>query len=130
MKKEPIEKFDYKTLAKSVAEWQEILQLNDWLIQVCLTDDVDDNSHGVCDMVYDNKTAVIKIQKTKEYSPFKRPDEIILVHELLHCKFPILYDEHDVDQVIRSKLQHQVLEEMAKALIMTKYKLKLDWFYN
>ena len=127
--KEPIEKFDRRKLQECAAYWQDKLQLKDWLIKYTKTDDLDPNDNGYCDFDFVHKCAIVKIRANKaDDIMIKQPDELILVHELLHCKYPIYEKDGDYDSKIRADLQHQILEDMAKSLIMVKYNLSLYWF--
>jgi|GEM_PF-4646722 len=57
--------------------------------------------------------------------------ELTLVHELLHCKF--LFTDNapnTTESGFMGLAEHQLIEQMAKSLIMTKYGIKFDWFKN
>lgn len=130
-KKIPIEKFNCKTLQECAAYWQDKLQLNDWLIKYTITDDLNLTDNGFCDFDFVHKCAIVKIRENKANDiMIRQPDELILVHELLHCKYPIYEIDGNYDSKIRADLQHQILEDMAKSLIMVKYNLDLSWFVS
>lgn len=77
--------------------------------------------------------SVAKKSKDDNECLIKHCEEYVIIHELLHCK-PWLshYAENKgsptacyLDQV-----EHTLLDEMAKSLLMSKYNLTLDWFKN
>lgn len=54
-----------------------------------------------------------------------------LIHELLHCKYNWLnkdYQSHD--SAYYDTLEHGLLEQMSKTLLMVKYDLDFKWFEN
>lgn len=101
-------------------------------------EDVDENGmqllgHNDCD--WETKTSVITIFKRESgekgsgsgsgsgLEMFRVYDEETLIHELLHCKFPITYNKDDYESVLCASLQHQVLNDLARALFMAEYGL-------
>lgn len=99
-------------------------------------EDVDENGmqllgHNDCD--WETKTSVITIFKRESNESgldsvsgsemFRVYDEETLIHELLHCKFPITYDKDNYESVLCASLQHQVLNDVARALFMAEYGL-------
>ena len=121
-------------LLKLLKEWQERLGLGDWHIGVCLCkpEDIEEGNAGESDVQWVNKCGTISIL-AKEYFPddllIKQPHEEILIHELLHFKFFALKEETREEAYFEMK-QHQLLEELAKALYMAKYNLNLGWWAN
>lgn len=112
-------------LNKCAKEWIEVLGLSDWCVTCVLaeyeSDDSGDLELGHNDYDFCNKTSVITIYKTPKSDFFNVFQEETLIHELLHCKFPIEYVEGDYYSKRCADLQHQVLNDMARALFMTKY---------
>lgn len=104
-------------------EWQHRLGLDDWFID--LRTDVSPNDmilkevEGETEWNEVNKCAVINILNPKDYGtriiPFDR--EKTLVHELLHVKFAFLQNN---ENELQNRLVHQMIEDMAKALIDSK----------
>lgn len=132
--RKPIEKFtSQERLNESLKEWQARLFLNDWTIKAKITTDLkDESNHGECESCFVSKCAMIRIQsydaiKAGEWIQ-KQPQELVLVHELLHCKMALISRESTLEGAWWYETQHQLLEEMAKALIMAKYGLDFDWF--
>ena len=110
---------------KSIAllnKWQKRLGLEGWVIR--LNEDVSPNdmqSYGVSgECVWDeiHKAATINIINEKDYGdrilPFDK--EKTLVHELLHIKFCMLDNSGNE---LHDRLLHQLIEDMATALIRT-----------
>lgn len=125
---------EFKTLEdakKSLAEWKERLCLHDWTIKVCLCEPhefVDQTCDGECDYSLLMETAKIRILKPEYYGDrlLKYCAELILVHELLHLSWGHL----DTNNEGFNRLQHSIMEKMARALICAKYDLPLNWFEN
>lgn len=113
--------------------WQEILFLRGWIIHPTLNSPKEFTMEGVmgeCEFDTVNKAARIRILEKKFYEDriLRYCAEKILVHELLHCKYNMIgcsgtYESSYVDMV-----EHGLLEEMAKSLIMAKYNLTLKYF--
>ena len=78
--------------------WQEKLFLTDWIIKARISEP--------CDFINEN----------------------VLVHELLHCKYNWLANESFYEGKYVDVMEHGLLEQMAKSLIMAKYDLILDYF--
>lgn len=100
--------------------WKNKLQLNDWTIKViddCFRSELkSENACGECEWDSVNKCAVIRIISEKEYGndrilPYIK--EEILLHELLHIKFALLWQNNTE---LENFLLHQYIEDMAKIL--------------
>lgn len=126
---------EFKTLEdakKSLAEWKERLGLHDWTIMVCLCEPhefITEDSDGECVYTLTLSCAKIRILKPEYYGDriLKYCAERILVHELLHCAWACLeLDDNDG----LDKIQHLIMEKMARALICAKYDLPINWFDN
>lgn len=115
--------------------WQEKLFLTDWIIKARICEPCDFIKEECCgenefDMV--NKCCVIRILDKKYYGDriMKYCAEKVLVHELLHCKYNWLANEGSYEGKYVDVIEHGLLEQMAKSLIMAKYNLSLDYFEN
>lgn len=115
--------------------WQEKLFLTDWIIKarICEPCDFTDSRNmgeNEFDMV--NKCCVIRILDKKYYGEciMKYCAEKVLVHELLHCKYNWIANESSYEGKYVYVMEHGLLEQMAKSLIMAKYDLTLDYFEN
>lgn len=112
-----------KEKLRLLKEWQHRLRLDDWDISLmydCSPNDmVLKDVAGESEYVESDKIAVIRIITKKDYG--KRvvdfDFERILVHELLHCKFSLVYES---ENAIQSRLVHQYIDDMAKALVDAK----------
>lgn len=104
-------------------EWQHRLGLDDW--HIVLKDNCSPNDmvlqsvSGECEKDEVNKCAVIRIISKKDYGerilPFDK--EKVLIHELLHIKFWLL-DESESH--IQNRVVHQLIDDMARALVDAK----------
>ena len=116
--------------------WQEKLFLQDWTIKLILASPEDMNQQDVCGeniFQVDNKCCVIKILRPEYYGDriTKYCAEQILIHELLHCKYNWCERNYDsIEVVYYDTLEHSLIEQMAKSLLMAKYDLKFSWFKN
>ena len=134
----PITQFNSNEELQSCLEWwQKKLGLQDWIIKSKITSELtDDNFHGENEFNVVGKHSMIRIRpydtvKGGEWIA-RQPQELVLVHELLHCLiYEIEYDNSEsIELITYNQRQHQLIEDMAKALIMAKYNLTLDWFRN
>lgn len=138
--KEPIMQFNSQEfLQDTIEDWKKLLFLTDWTIKGVLVDPplIDEQGtelEGQNEFSIANKCAVIKIRRPdKESNDWvtKYCAECILVHELLHCKYNWTYkDTNTLEYVYYEELEHGLIEQMAKSLIMTKYGLPFEWFRN
>lgn len=116
------------TANELLEEWQERLGLMDWCIVLRINvkqDDFEGEEPVVGQTNWQNisKTAVIKVLDEKLYGDriIKYDFERILLHELLHIKFNILQqDPFNYESRVYDDFQHQLLEDLAQALIMAK----------
>lgn len=136
-KLEPTMEFkDEKQAYECLKEWQDRLFLQDWTIKVKLVDKIcDDGRLGECFHVNPLKVSQItlkKFEKENEIGELLKPcHEKILVHELLHLKYPECeLNDPTIEEVLYNENQHALIEQMAKSLIMAKYNLTFDWFKN
>ncbi|MEI6100826.1 MAG: hypothetical protein WCP73_03215 [Eubacteriales bacterium] len=132
---EPIKEF--KTIEEAIAclkEWQTRLFLDDWIIKVCLVepDDID----GFCGQnryQLENKCCVIELAKMNPDNSdriMKFCHERVMVHELLHCKYNFMKSNGQYESSYFDAVEHALLEQMGKSLIMAKYNLPFEWFKN
>ena len=108
-------------------EWQDRLFLQSWRITLrpkCKPDDMEHGCWGSTEWVETSKTARIDIVDpdclTDKIIPFDF--EEALVHELLHLKFCLLSDNSDEN--MESRYVHQLIDEMARALVNAKTVLR------
>lgn len=120
---------------KCLAEWKARLFLSDWNIKLFFDTHLDDNNSGLSEVIWTLScgkiTMLCKGELEKEDYISKQPQEQILIHELLHFKYLIVENRNaTIEDVHYSENQHQLLEQMAKSLYMTKYNLDYEWFKN
>lgn len=116
-------------------EWKPILGLSDWIIGVrlCRMDELSDAEFaGESCAQHVNMCGTIQIRRKEdmpEDSMIKQPHELTLIHELMHFKFVSMdQSPQTIEGAFYEIKQHQLLEEMAKALFMAKYGLNRSWF--
>lgn len=99
--------------------WQHRLMLDNWHIVLrdnCpLSDFILKEVQGETEWDTVNRCAVIKIISKNEYGnriiPFDK--EKVLIHELLHIKFSLLWESNSDTQNL---ILHQLIEDMANSL--------------
>ena len=108
---------------KSIVEyWKDELGLQDWKIgiSICRRDDmVLKEACGKNQYMHQSKLSLIRILDEIDYGEErveKQDQEKIIVHEILHCVFSTI----DTDDVIKDRVQHQMIETLAKALVNAK----------
>lgn len=130
----PIDKYTCQDeLNQSLKEWQSRLFLDDWIIKTNIcepTDFIVQGRSGENEFQIVNRCCVIRIIDPKYYGDriMKYCAELILVHELLHCKYNWLKDDGTYEGKYFDTMDHALLEQMAKSLIMAKYGVGLDYF--
>lgn len=134
MNNKPIERFNNnEELRTCLKEWQHRLFLDNWHIKAELVKGSDIEGYdGMNDSCWENSTAHIRIVRPEDVAnggEEKTVHEETLVHELLHCVFMTFEGENKtIEAVYWSTKQHQILERMAKSLIMAKYDLDYSYF--
>lgn len=132
--KEPIQEFESIEQANEyLKEWQHRLLLDDWIIKINLVDCIDDeeNCAGKVDYNREYLYANIRIKKKLIEDTIDTPcHEKVLVHELMHLVIPQTENYEDIQNLYWNVSQHQIMERMARSLIMAKYDLNYDWFKN
>lgn len=134
MNSEPIMEFTSQEEAeKCLREWQDRLFLNDWIIKLNINVPRVNMGEkaGINNFSFVNKSACISIAALDDDVKSriaKACHEQTLIHELLHCKYNILENDGSYEGKFLDGTQHQLLEQMAKSLLMAKYGLK--WFRN
>lgn len=128
-----IEKFKNIEQIKECAKYYiELLGLQDWRIVFKLTDNLNSEYAGQCERIYTSKVACISIKKSCDENNsevwFKQPQEETLIHELLHCKF-MQYDVNSIEGVLFDEHNHQLLDDMARAIFKARYNFTNDDYY-
>ena len=132
-KKKPIEDFETKeNLLACAREWEEKLFLKHWYIEYGLVDGEDiPGLGGESDVNWQGMSGAVSIRK-RDQTPdciTRCPQELTLVHELLHFKYMSFKEPNpSIEGVFYNEEQHQLLEQMAKSLIMAKYDLSPEYF--
>lgn len=118
--------------------WKKHLFLEDWSIKLKLVDNEEelpiDNAVGTCNCEPTIKAAYIKIlDRVTDFddSNLKYCFELILVHELLHCKYMLVENSNKTyESTYLELVEHTLIEEMARTLVTVKYGLEKNWFFN
>lgn len=99
----------HRNLERLMYEWQAVLSLRDWEIDLVLEQDEDEpDAHGTVDYDINERTATIHVR------PRVKDPELVLVHELLHLIFaPFTAD-------LTSIYEEQAIESLSKALVALK----------
>lgn len=102
--------------------WVKRLQLDDWDIKFNLNasrNQLGEGTVGEARLNEVTKQAVILVLKKEDFDggecAFTFDFECILVHELLHLKLCLI--ESDPDNELRNRVVHQLLDDLAKALV-------------
>ena len=132
---EPIRVFkNDKELQECGKWWEKRLFLENWFIKYELVNkqlakECGEPIDGYCQFSMENKEAKIVISNLSVDGVIQFSAELTLIHELLHLKREYLPNNYFSDeQTVNDVLIHQSQEEMAKALLLTKYNLEKSWF--
>lgn len=114
-------------------EWKIRLGLSDWKITLVFDATMEEIMNinggepacGVTQWLTNDKSAYIAILDSEEYPDGKYlrdfDPEQALVHELLHCKYSMLWDNMErTEQYFMLDWCHQQLDDMARALVEAK----------
>ncbi len=137
--KEPHRYFkDNAELQSYLKEWKRVLYLDDWVISAELVDHTElvidgEELVGINNFCIENKVAHIRIAKEGDYTSslmLKYCGELVLVHELLHCKRNWLQAPNTMEGKFFDTLNHQSLEEEARSYLLARYNITKEWFSN
>lgn len=124
----------YEELSECFKKWQRRLGLSDWFIGLALVnpeDMAEEDRAGESDVLWENMCGTISILKKEHMEKkdliVKQPHEATLIHEMLHFKF-LGFKEKNRDEAFFEVKQHQLLDELARALFLAEYNLQPDWF--
>lgn len=114
--------------------WQDKLFLNDWIIRAKVV--TPDQFESGCDIMgenhvdFVNKCCIIRIVNPRSYGDcmMRYCAEKILVHELLHCKYNFNITSDTYEGNYLDLVEHSMLEQLSKTLIMTKYNIPFSYF--
>ena len=115
---------------KLLNEWQERLGLQDWYIVFLTNCKLEEmavsEADGCISYTETTKAAEIQIVDPNSRNETIRPFDFeeTLVHELLHLKFCLLERGTDWDNKLQLRLLHQIIDDIAKALVNAKRKEK------
>lgn len=111
--------------------WKKQLRLKDWDIKLHIDVDIDEDVTGKVMFCTAHKAAIIYINKPENYGAgiIKYDAEVTLVHELMHCKFALLDDTME-DEALDFAYYHSCIEDLARALVMSKRSEKVDQLRN
>ena len=134
---EPVNSFESREeLDKYLKEWQDRLFLSDWIIKVNIIpadeyNEVDSTGYCDCWSMHNTASIYLKEYNEKDNSPKKIPQELCLVHELLHLKIERI-DKDSKDPFVKRYNDniHQLVEQQAVSLLCAKYNITKDWFKN
>lgn len=124
-----------KEMLSCLNEWKTVLGLSDWWIagRICMKEDMELVEYaGESEVQHVNRCGLISILRKEDLPDdciIKQPQEMTLIHELLHFKF-VGFEEKNREEAFFELHQHQLLEDMAKALYMAKYNLNWNWFIS
>lgn len=116
--------------------WKKRLYLDSWNIRAVVTDEINygcgeqEDVVGLNTLVPESEQSFIQIisRDMFEGGVEKYCAEKILVHELLHCKYAFLENGSTYEGKYLEVMEHRLLEQMARTLILVKYGLKMDYF--
>ena len=124
---------DEKEANEILEEWQQRLSLSDWNIKLIEVDVLGENRAGQAEVQWVSSSGIIRMLTQKaieDVGPVieKQPQELILIHVLLHFKYMSVENVGSIEGVYYEENQHRLLEQMAKSLYMAKYNLNYEWF--
>lgn len=135
----PIMEFkDNRQLMKCMREWKKILFLDAWIIKAELLDREEcilggEECVGINHFIIPGHESMISVARPDNDIRgriVKYCAEKTLVHELLHCKYNWVTETGTQEGKYYEGLEHSLIEQMAKSLIMVKYELPSSWFEN
>lgn len=117
--------------------WRNLLGLQNWIISInllynepCIAPNWGRSTNWRAMHVGEINIPMPKPRQINTF-PMRYVQEDILVHELMHFLLPGIKSEYDTTESdYYSKETHATLESIAKSLIMARYRLPFEYFYN
>lgn len=127
---EYIDRFTSAEQVKECARYYiNLLGLQDWKIVFELGKCEDFENAGECESTFEEKCAKITIAKDLPSDLwFKQPQELTLIHELLHCKIE-LYDNDTLESKMVYQQQHTLVDDWARSIFYARYELTHEDMY-
>ena len=119
-----------KQLQDCCRDWQHKLMLDHWVIYAGFHTAAEyPDECGHVEFSIANETATITILDKMPTGRITRScAELSLIHELLHLKLGWLEANETYEAIYLDEKQHQLIHELARSLLMTKYDVDYDWF--
>lgn len=121
---EYINEFKNVKQVKECAEYYiNLLGLQDWKILYRLGKCSNSENAGECESIFEEKCAKITIAKGLPSDLwFSQPQELTLIHELLHCKIE-LYENGSLESKVMYQQQHTLIDDWARSVFYSRYGL-------
>lgn len=141
MAKQPIMKFkDLEDGYYWLEYYKKILFLQDWTIKLEFVD-ADDGSYVGAEVSYhapEKEAGITIFRYSDEFSKqtiVKLCEQKLLLHELFHIKLDLPYNyfvngPDNLEKRVLSEKNHQLVDDMAKSMLMAQYNLDFSWFVN
>lgn len=120
-----INKFESSKQVRECAQYYiQLLGLQDWRIVFELGIPKEESSAGECYSIFEEKCAKIIINKNEpsDENYLKQPQELVLIHELIHCKIE-LYDNDRLEGRILYQIYHTLIDDWARSVFYARYGL-------
>lgn len=119
-----INKFESVEQIKKCAKYYiKLLGLQDWRIVFKLGVPSNEEWAGECESQFAEKCACITIDNRKHDDLWLRqPQELALIHELIHCKIPLM-DGRGTDGMVIYTFYHQLVDDWARSIFYARYGL-------
>lgn len=125
-----IDKFkDVNEIKECAKYYIQLLGLQDWRIVYKHGVPSNEDWAGECESQFQEKCAKITIDnRTFDDMWFKQPQELTLIHELIHCKIPMVDNGH-MEGSITEIFYHQLVDDWARSIFYTRYGLTHEDMY-
>ena len=119
-----IDKFENVSQIRECAKYYiELLGLQDWKIRFIHNVPCDEENAGECESISAEKCACITIDNREHTNLwFKQPQELTLIHELLHCKM-LMPAKDGLDGVVVEQYYHTLIDDWARSVFFARYGL-------
>lgn len=125
-----IDRFENVQQIKECAKYYiNLLGLQDWRILFVHGVPRDPSWAGQCESIFEEKCAKITIDNRVHNDLwFKEPQELVLIHELIHCKIE-LYDNDTMSGKMVYQQQHTLVDDWARSIFYARYNLTHEDMY-
>lgn len=120
---------DVEEIKECAKYYVQLLGLQDWKIIYKLQEPSNPDWSGECESIFEEKCACITIDNREHPDLWvKSPQELTLIHELIHCKIE-LFENTTYEGSLIELHYHTLIDDWARSIFYARYNLTHEDMY-